>query len=116
MRSDFLRMGFMLLITLFLPCTLLAEEETASAEATEKTILMDESLIVGVELGVIGGNQKRIPGPALSTVLRWDGVTVDTLDIPREILEHLSQPDLSFFKNREIADDLSDDMRSYHDE
>lgn len=116
MRSDFLRIGYILLITLFLPCTLLAEEEPPSTETTEKTILMDESLIVGVELGAIGGNQKRMPGPALSTALRWDGVAIDALDIPKEILEHLSQPDLSFFKNREIADDMSDDVRSYHDE
>lgn len=113
-----MKMAFFLtgLVMLFLPSTLLAEEETAPEEPTERTILMDESLIVGVELGAIDGRQKRIPGPALSTALRWHGVEVDKLDIPKEILEHLSQSDLSFFKNREIADELNDDLHADPDE
>ncbi len=116
MKSTLLLLEFLLLIVLLLPSPVIAEEETDPEEHSERTILMDESLIVGVELGAIGGRQKRIPGPALSTILRWEGMAVDTLDIPKEILEHLSQSDLSFFKNREIADDFNDDMRSNHDE
>ncbi len=116
MKRIFLLLKLMLLITLFLPNPLMAQAETETEAHSEKTILMDESLIVGVELGAIGGRQKRIPGPALSTTLRWEGVAADALDIPKEILEHLSQSDLSFFKNRDIADDFNDDMPSSRDE
>ncbi|GEM_PF-2681709 len=115
MKPVFLLTGLMCFIMLLvLPAPLRAEEEPE--EPKDRTILMDESLIVGVELGAIGGRRKRIPGPALSTALRWDGVSPDELDIPKEILEHLSQSDLSFFKNREMSDELSDDMRSEDDE
>lgn len=116
MKMKFFSLGLLLLIAIFLPSSLRAEKESDAEESSKQTILMDESLIIGVELGTISGRQKRIPGPALSTALRWEGVAVDELDIPKEILEHLSQSDLSFFKNRENADDLNDDMRSDHDE
>jgi len=117
MKGFFSAAGRMLLFLtlIFGPTSLHAQEAEETEAETPRTLLMDESLIVGMELGAIG-RQKRIPGPALSTALRWDGVAAEALDIPKEILKHLSQSDLSFFKNREIADDLSDDMHADHDD
>lgn len=80
--------------------------------AEEKTLLLDESLIVGMELGTVDSPKKRIAGPALSTALVWDGDPGPTLDIPREILEHLAQSDLSFFKDRESFESLADETRT----
>ena len=78
--------------------------------AEDQTILLDESLIVGTLLGeTVMGRKKRIAGPALSTELRWEGDENEELDIPKEILNHLTQSDLSFFKNRDRDRDFFDD-------
>ncbi len=78
--------------------------------AEDQTILLDESLIVGTQLGeAVIGQKKRIAGPALSTALRWEGDKNDELDIPKEILDHLTRSDLSFFKNRNRDRDFLED-------
>lgn len=83
---------------------LLASPNTPLAE--DQTILLDESLIVGTQLGEAGaGQKKRVAGPALSTALRWEGEAAEAFDIPKEILDHLTQSDLSFFINREADRD-----------
>lgn len=78
--------------------------------AEDQIILLDESLIVGTRLGeAVNGRKKRIAGPALSTELPWEGDENEDFDIPKEILDHLTQSDLSFFKNRDRDRDFFDD-------
>ncbi len=82
--------------------------------AEDQTILLDESLIVGTPLeDAAPGPQKRIAGPALSTALQWEGESSHPLDIPKEILDHLTQSDLSFFKHRENG---ADEIELFEDE
>ncbi|MFQ5588282.1 MAG: hypothetical protein ACE5F7_05520 [Nitrospiria bacterium] len=100
-------------ILVFLSLVLWTAPQTLLAE--DRTILLDESLIVGTQLGETRlGRKKRVAGPALSTELLWEGEAAEAFDIPKEILDHLTQSDLSFFKNREIGRD--DDFESLDEE
>ncbi len=68
-------------------------------EDHNRTILLDESAIKGKQLGKEGNlslKKKRADLPALSTALRWEGNDIIALDIPKEILDQLTQPDLSY--------------------
>ena len=71
----------------------------ALGEGEDQTILLDESLIKGSTLldgQSLGRRRLRREGPVLSTSFRWDGESVDKLDIPKEILNELTQPGLPF--------------------
>ncbi len=77
------------------------------AETTEinrdQTILLNQSAIKGDRLEVekdVNLFQKREDLPALSTALRWEGNDMIELDIPKEILDQLTQPDLSYILER----------------
>lgn len=86
------------LILLFLLASIFQANQ-ALGEEEDQTILLDEVLIKGTTLldgKSPGGRRVRTEGPALSTSFRWDGESVDELNIPKEILSELTQPDLPF--------------------
>ncbi len=86
---------------------------TATSYGENKTILLDESIIQGTQLGnaTSPARKKSVAGPALSTSLRWDGEKTSELNIPKEILDHLTRADLSFFSNRSVeVGDLDDEI------
>lgn len=72
--------------------------KTVFSEEGDRTLLLDESLILGatltdeVPLGLRKGSSE---GPALPTLLQWEGDTFEELDIPKEILNELMRLDIS---------------------
>lgn len=95
----------------------------------DQTILLDELIIRGDLGGETGEDsdestfskevseeknessetfKRPIERPALSTVLSWKGKENIELDIPKEILEQLTQPDLSYILEREAMQEDGD--------
>lgn len=75
----------------------------ASEDTKGQTILLDASTIQGDQLETeqdLNVFQKREDLPALSTALRWEGDDIIELDIPKEILDQLTRPDLSYILGR----------------
>lgn len=102
MKKGFSPVRALLLSTLFLglnPLLLPVYSGEVSDESNDRTILLDTSAIRGERLGKDRDQdflKKREDLPALSTALRWEGDEITALDIPKEILEQLTQPDLSY--------------------
>jgi len=73
----------------------LASPESAFTAEEDQTFLLNESQIFGaVSRGKAPYRSdalRYIEFPALSTRLPWGGVEEEDLDIPKEILDHLSQ-------------------------
>jgi len=92
----FLRVLILSTVSLGLkPLLLPVSPGEVSEESNNRTILLDSSAISGVRLEK-ESDIKREDLPALSTALRWEGNDVIALDIPKEILDQLTQPDLSY--------------------
>ncbi|HIE65295.1 MAG: hypothetical protein ABGX83_03685 [Nitrospira sp.] len=68
---------------------------SAFAAEEDQTFLLNESQIFGsgsLEAAPPWSDELRyVEFPALSTTLPWEGVEEKDLDIPKEILDHLSQ-------------------------
>jgi len=101
------------LILILLLCAL-ADSWQVLAEGKDQTILLDESLIQGSSLlngQAFGGRRRRVEGPALSTAFRWDGEKIEALDIPKEILDELTPPDLPFtLREKAESDEFADGL------
>jgi hypothetical protein len=69
--------------------------QVAFCAEEDQTFLLNESQIFGsalLEEPVSGSNDVRyVEFPALSTSFPWETVEAEDLDIPKEILDHLSQ-------------------------
>lgn len=79
---------------------------------SDKTFLLGEFSITGDRVEeLISREQKGAPEfPLLSTALRWKSENPIELDIPKEILKHLTQPDLSrILKNAQETDEIDFD-------
>lgn len=72
-----------------------AVQGSAFAAEEDQTFLLNESQIFGsFSLGITPSRSdelRYVEFPALSTSLPWGGLEEKDLDIPKEILDHLSQ-------------------------
>ncbi len=72
-----------------------AMPQSAVSAEQDQTFLLNESQIFGsalIDEAVPETNEVRyVEFPALSTSLPWEGAGEEDLDIPKEILDHLSQ-------------------------
>ncbi len=120
-RLNLTMMAWLVLFGFFMPELSQAGLREALPEIErggDQTILLDEMIIRGdtgeesfqeeISEEKIENNaaqQRPSERPLLSTVLSWKGNEIIALDIPKEILEQLTRPDLSYVLEREAAQD-----------
>lgn len=82
-----------------------------SAPAADETILLDEAQFLGRRRVMPeASDAESIERPALSTFLAWEGDQPVEFNIPQEILNDLTRPDLSYFSGPGVDGEEREEM------